>query len=123
MGDNRKENTMNTTDNFARNYNDALRKVLRKFTVTDSELEPFGSKSYINTRLSYKKDDDYSVSLVEVCDVANCNGLLLITVYKSHPEWGVSILAENECRYEHNRAKILARELMECVGIIETHSY
>lgn len=113
---------MNTTDIFARNYSDALRKVLRKFTVTDEGADGIGTKSCISMRLTYKAHDWYSVSVYEIRDEENCCGTLFIDLYHSHPEWGVSTIAENECGYGSmcERTKILARELIECVGIIET---
>lgn len=122
MGDERKENTMNTTDNFAYTNTDALRLVMQKFTVTDEGADGMGTLSNLTTEFSYNGNSEYSVVVDETRDEENCHGILFITLYYTHPEWGVYTIAENECRYgsmgEHT--EILAHELMECVGIIET---
>lgn len=114
---------MKTTDIFARNNHDALRKVLRKFTVTDEGADGMGTRSNLTTELSYKAHDWYSVRIYEVRDEENCCGTLFIYLSYSHPERGVSTIAENECGYSSmcERTKILARELIECVGIIEAY--
>lgn len=121
MGDERRENTMNTTDEFATTCNDALWKVLRKFTVTNEDADGVGTLSNLATEFSYNGNSEYSVVVSETRDEENCHGILFITLYYTHPEWGVYTIAENECRYSSmsERTKILAHELMECVGIIE----
>lgn len=113
---------MNTTDNFAMTNHDALRKVLRKFTVTDGGADGMGTLSNLSTEFSYNGNLEYSVVVDETRDEENCHGTLFITLYYTNPEWGVCIAAENECRYNgmSERTEILARELVECVGIIET---
>lgn len=126
MGDNRKENTMRKTmqtpDSFTMNGTDALRKVLRKFTVTDEGADGMGTLSNLSTEFSYNGNSEYSVVVDETRDEENCHGILFVTLYYTNPEWGVCIAAENECRYNgmSERTEILARELVECVGIIET---
>ena len=113
---------MNTTDNFAMTAHDALRKVLRKFTVTDEGADGMGTMSNLTTEFSYNGNSEYSVVVDETRDDENCHGILFITLYYAHPEWGTYTIAENECRYSSmgERTEILAHELMECVGIIET---
>ena len=122
MGDERKENTMNTTDNFAMTDHDALRLVMQKFTVTDEGADGMGTLSNISTEFSYNGNSEYSVIVDETRDEENCYGILFITLYYTHPEWGTYTIAEDERRYNGmgERTEILARELMECVGIIET---
>lgn len=112
---------MKATDNFAMTGHDALRKVLRKFTVTDEDADGMGTLSNLATEFSYNSNSEYSVVVLETRDEENCYGILFITLYYTHPEWGVYTIAENECRYSSmsERTEILARELMECVGIIE----
>lgn len=120
-GNERKENTMNTTDNFAMTNHDALRKVLRKFTVTDEGADGMGTLSNLSTEFSYNGNSEYSVVVDETRNEENCYGILFITLYHTHPEYGTYTIAENECRYSSmsERTEILARELIECVGIIE----
>ena len=114
--------TMQTPDSFTMNGRDALRKVLRKFTVTDEGADGMGTLSNLSTEFSYNDNPWYSVVVDESRDEENCYGILFITLYYTNPEWGVCIAADNECRYNgmHERTEILARELVECVGIIET---
>ena len=113
---------MKTTDNFAMTANDALWKVLWKFTVTDEGDDGVGTLSNISTEFSYNGNSEYSVVVEETRDEENCYGILYITLYHTHPEWGTYTIAENECRYNGmgERTEILAHELIECVGIIET---
>lgn len=113
---------MNTTDNFAINNHDALRKVLRKFTVTDEGADGIGATSTIVTEFSYNANDWYSVNVCEIRDEEDCHGIFDIALYYTHPEYGTYTIAENDCRYYSmsERTEILARELIECVGIIET---
>ena len=112
---------MKTTDNFAMTNHDALGKVLRGFTVTNEDADGMGTLSNLATEFSYNGNSEYSVVVSETRDEENCYGILFITLYYTHPEWGVYTIAENECRYSSmsERTEILARELMECVGIIE----
>ena len=112
---------MKTTDIFASNYNDALWKVLRKFTVTDEGADGMGTLSNLSTEFSYNGNSEYSVVVDETRDEENCHGILFITLYHTHPEWGTYTIAENECRYSSmsERTVILTCELIECVGIIE----
>lgn len=112
---------MKTTDNFAMTNHDALRKVLRKFTVTDEDADGMGALSNLATEFSYNSNSEYSVVVLETRDEENCRGILFVTLYYTHPEWGVYTIAENECRYSSmsERTEILAHELIECVGIIE----
>lgn len=113
---------MKTTDDFATTGYDALRKVLRKFTVTNEGADGMGTMSNLTTEFSYNKNPWYSVVVDETRDEENCYGFLSITLYYTHPEWGVYIKAEKDDRYSsmHERTEILAHELIECVGIIET---
>lgn len=113
---------MNTTDNFAMTNHDALRLVLQKFTVTDEGADGIGTISTIVTKFSYNANDWYSVNVCEIRNEENCYGVLDITLYYTHPEWGTYTIAEDERRYNgmDERTEILARELMECIGIIET---
>lgn len=112
---------MKTTEIFADNNHDILRKALRNFTVKSEGADGVGSSSWISTEFSYNDNDWYSVNVDESRDEENICGNLFITVYKCHPEWGVSIIAENDCHYDDwgERTEILARELTECIGIIE----
>ena len=112
---------MNTTDNFASDSHEAMRKVLRKFTVKDEGADGIGTTSTIVTEFSYNANDWYSVNVCEIRDEENCYGVLDIALYYTHPEYGVYTIAENESRYNSmkERTEILTRELIECVGIIE----
>lgn len=113
---------MKTTDNFAMTNHDALRLVLQKFTVTDEGADRISTISTIVTKFSYNANDWYSVNVCEIRNEEHCYGVLDIVLYYTHPEYGTYTIAENECRYNGmgERTEILARELMECVGIIET---
>lgn len=111
---------MKTTDICGTNR-DFLRKVMRNFTIESEGADGIGSTSWYSTKLIYMWNDWYSVSIDEQRDEDSARGKLFITLYESHPELGVSILAEDECNYEsmRERTEILARELVECIGIIE----
>lgn len=113
---------MKTTEMFARNNRDTMRKALRKFTVkNESVCEDDTTIVSKSIELVYKHNNWYSVTIDEVCNDNICYGNLYITLYQSHPEWGASIIAEEDCHYKNigERTEIIARELIECIGIIE----
>lgn len=116
---------MKTTDNFASCKRDAMRKVMRKFTRESFEREEYGvcGKSAITASYTYNADDWYSVYICEIRNEENCYGIFNIAIFYNHPEWGTYTIAENNCRYVGmgESTEILARELMECIGIIEAH--
>lgn len=111
---------MKTTDIYGTNRN-FLRKVWRNFTIESESADGVDSATWYSAKLVYMWNDWYSVSINERRDENSARGKLFITLYKSHPEWGVSILAEDKFNYEsmRERTEILARELVECIGIIE----